>query len=406
MERIRILILIITSLGWWGCKQPYNPKPISTATNYLVVEGVISTGSDSTIIRLSRTVPISLKASTTPELGAAVTIISDGGAGYPCAEAGKGYYKAAGLNVTSGNFGLKINTSDGKIYQSDLVPPKNSPPIDSVYYKIKSNSVDINGKIQSDGVEIYADTHDPANNTRYYRWDYLATYEFHSAFNSLVYLQTFPVDSVVQRPLADQIYVCWRNDTSSTILVNSSAKLAKDVITENPIAFISSAAEELEVRYSILVKQYALTADAYAYYTQLKKNTEQLGGIFDPQPSQLTGNIHCVSNPSEPVLGYVTAGASARTRIYIDNRKLPAWLAVTPYVGCILDTNLYNRTLPNGAVINEVKDEIYSGYNTPIVPYKPDPRMVHPLGYTGSSPACVDCTLRGTNKQPNFWVSE
>jgi hypothetical protein len=171
MKRI-IYILIFTTLGWWGCKQPYDPKPISTATNYLVVEGVISTSADSTIIRLSRTVPISLKQSTTPELGASATIFSDGGATYPCAEAGKGYYKAPGLNVSSGNFGLKITTSDGKVYQSDLVPTKNSPLIDSVYYKIKSN-----------GVDIYADTRDPANNTHYYRWDYLATYEFHSAFN-------------------------------------------------------------------------------------------------------------------------------------------------------------------------------------------------------------------------------
>ncbi len=397
--------MIITSMGWWGCKLAYNPKPISAAPSYLVVEGVISTGSDSTIIRLSHTVPISLKHSTNPELGATVIIISDGGANYPCIETGKGYYKAPGLNVTSGNFGLKISTRDGKVYQSDLVPLKNSPPIDSVYYKIQTNTLDLFGKIQSAGVEVYADTHDPSNNTHYYRWDYLATYEFHPAFNAMVYLQTFPVDSVVQRPLDDQIYTCWRNDTSSTILLNSSAKLAKDVILQNPIAFISSTAEELEIRYSILVKQYALTADAYQYYTQLKKNTEQLGGIFDPQPSQLTGNIHCVSNTTEPVLGYVTAGASAQTRIYIDSRKLPAWLAVTPYVGCILDTDLYARPSGNSS-FNEVKERIYGGYDIPIVPYKPDPRMVNPLGYTGSSPACVDCTLRGTNKQPNFWVSE
>jgi len=398
-----ILLILVTALG---CKQAYNPRPVAQATNYLVVEGAINTGTDSTIIRLSRTVPISFKARATPELGAVVTIVGNGGASYPCIEAGKGYYKAVGLNVTTGNFGLKINTGDGKTYQSDPVPVKNSPPIDSVYYKIKSNSVDVFGKIQSDGVEVYADTHDPANNTRYYRWDYLATYEFHSAFNSMLILQTFPVDSVVQRPLSDQIYTCWRNDTSSTIVLNSSAKLARDVISQNPIAFISSTAEELESRYSILVKQYALTADAYNYYTQLKKNTEQLGGVFDPQPSQLTGNIHCVSNPSEPVLGYITAGASAKTRIYIDNRKLPAWLALTPYHDCILDTDLYIRTLPSGAVIDEVRDEIYSGYNIPIVPYKPDPRLKNPLGYTGSSPICVDCSLRGTNKQPNFWISE
>ena len=25
------------------------------------------------------------------------------------------------------------------------------------------------------------------------------------------------------------------------------------------------------------------------------------------------------------------------------------------------------------------------------------------LGFTGSSRFCVDCTLRGTNKKPDFW---
>jgi hypothetical protein len=368
------------------------------------VEGAISTGTDSTIIRLSRTVPLSLKARTTPELGAIVTIISNGGASYPCIEAGKGYYKAPGLNAASGNFGLKINTSNGKLYRSDLVPVKNSPPIDSVYYKIQSNSVDVVGEKQSAGLEIYADTHDPTNNTRYYRWDYVGTFQFHSAFNSMLYLQTVPVDSVMQRPLSDQVYVCWRNDTSSTILLNSSAKLTKDIVTKNPIAFISSAAEELARRYSILVRQYALTADAYNYYAQLKKNTEQLGGVFDPQPSQLAGNIHCISNPSEPVLGYITAGASAQTRIFIDNKTLPNWLAVTPYSQCIMDTDLYVR--PSGqSFFNEVEGRIYAGYDIPIFTVQP-PGAAHPDGYTGGTPACVDCTRRGTNKKPDFWIDE
>ncbi|MBS1532437.1 MAG: DUF4249 domain-containing protein [Bacteroidetes bacterium] len=394
MKRIRIiLILIVIVISWWGCKQVYNPRPITAASNYLVVEGAINTGTDSTTIHLSHTVPVSSKTATVPELGAIVSIISDGGVTYPCTETGNGNYTAPGLNVSSGNFGLKINTRDGKVYQSDLVPGKNSPPIDSVYYRIQSN-----------GLEIYADTHDPTNNTRYYRWDYLATYKFHSAFSSILYLQTMPVDSVMSRALKDQIYICWRNDTSTNILVNTSAKLVNDIITHNPIAFISSDAEELQNRYSISVRQYALTADAFNYFTQLKKNTEQLGGVFDPQPSQLTGNIRCISNPSEPVLGYITAGKPAETRIYIDNRNLPAWLASTPYSVCRMDTDLYEQ--PQGQTfVNNVRDRIYTGIDVPLFPIQP-PGAPHPKGYAGSSPACVDCTLRGTNKQPDFWIDE
>src|SRR5579863_4929710 len=138
-KNIYIMILLVADLG---CRKPYSPTVVAISGNYLVVEGVINTGQDSTVIRLSRTVALSSVARTKPEPGAVVTIISDGGVSYPCIEAGKGYYKAAGLNMASGNLGLRINASDGKVYQSDLVPVKNSPPIDSVYYKIQSNSLD------------------------------------------------------------------------------------------------------------------------------------------------------------------------------------------------------------------------------------------------------------------------
>jgi|SRR5579863_10352169 len=389
-QKLYILIVIVAAMG---CRQPYNPKPVTAAGSYLVVEGSINTGQDSTIIRLGRTVPLSSVAGTKPELGAVVTIVSNTSS-YPVIESGNGYYKAPGLNLSNtGNYSLKITTTDGKVYQSDFVPVKNSPAIDSVYYRIENN-----------GLQLYADTHDPANNTKYYRWDFNETFEFHSAFQSFDYLSTTPVDTVLPRPLSNQVYACWQNDASTDILLNSSARLAKDVIENNPIVFIPSTSEKIGSRYSILVKQYALTADAYNYFVQLKKNTEQLGSIFDAQPSELTGNIHCLTSPTEPVLGYITAGATAETRIFIDNRSLPAWLASSPYSGCRMDTDYFSR--PVGATfVNDVQLNIYTGIDMPIYNIQP-PASPIILGYAASSPFCVDCTLRGTNVQPSFWTNE
>jgi hypothetical protein len=387
---IYISVLILAALG---CKKPYNPKLVSATNSYLVVEGVINTGQDSTIIRLSRTVPLSSAVGSTPEPGASVVVLNNAGNSYPLAEAGNGYYKAPPLNLSSSNqYSLKITTSDGKVYQSDFVPAKNSPPIDSVYYRIKNN-----------GVQIYADTHDPTNNTRYYRWDFNDTYEFHSAYDSYEELSTSPKDTVVARPLADKVYVCWRSDTSSDIILNSSAKLSKDVISGNPVTFIASSSEKIESRYSILVKQYALTADAFNYFQELKKNTEQLGSIFDAQPSELTGNLHCVTNPTELVIGYVTAGSSSETRIYVNNSSLPAWSTISPYASCILDTALF---CAGRGCDNQVKEEIYAGYQIPLYPVLASPESDVIMGYAASSPGCVDCTLRGTNKQPSFWTNQ
>ncbi|MFI5160882.1 MAG: hypothetical protein ACHQHN_06370 [Sphingobacteriales bacterium] len=122
------------------------------------------------------------------------------------------------------------------------------------------------------------------------------------------------------------------------------------------------------------------------------------------QPSELPGNIHCITNPGEAVIGYVTAGSSVESRIFIDNSSLPARHASTPYDQCMLDTLLKLR--PTGLTfIDEVERYIYSGTKLPIYPIQP-PGSNQILGYVASSPECVDCTLRGTNKQPNFWINQ
>jgi hypothetical protein len=159
-----IIFVVVLSTIIWGCVKPYLPPIITAGKSYLVVEGAINTGQDSTIIHLSRTIPISAPSGTMspPELNASVMVESDANAGYPLTDVGNGYYVAAGLNLNASNkYRLQITTADEKVYQSDFVPVKNSQPIDSVSYQVMNN-----------GVQINVSSNDPTNNTRYYRWDY------------------------------------------------------------------------------------------------------------------------------------------------------------------------------------------------------------------------------------------
>jgi hypothetical protein len=378
-----------------GCRKPYLPPVVAANSNYLVVEGVINTGGsllDSTIIKLSRTVKLDSSNGSKPELNAKLSVESDANTSYPLAEVGNGRYVAFGLNLSAANkYHLKIVTADNKAYQSDFVPVKNSPPIDSVYYQAKGNSLQIN-----------ADTHDPANATIYYRWEYTDTWLIHSEFNSLSIVVHTPHDTVLYRTLAQHIYNCFQSGISNSIILNSSAKLSKDIIAGNTVDVIPSTSERLRTRYSILVKQYALTKEAYSYWQQLKKNTEQLGSIFDAQPSEIPGNVHCITNPSEPVIGYISAGTIAQRRIFIDNRDLPAWVAITPYDQCKMDTAWFSNPKTKQ---NDVVTEIYTGAQIPIYPVVV-PLIGTILGYAASSPLCVDCTLRGTTTVPSFWTNE
>lgn len=388
-----------------SCRKPYNPPATTTSNSYLVVEGVINSGTDSTIIKLSQTVNLSSKVSLNPLTGAVLTVESDQNGSYPLTESVHGTYVSGGLNLNNTQkYRLRIKTVNEE-YLSDFVAVVNSPPIDSVNYTIQSN-----------GVNIYSNTHDPQNNTKYYRWDYIETYIFHSKYDSFYKSNG---DTVLFRDLVnDEIYSCWRSDTSSTIIIKSSAKLSKDIIFSNPITFVSSTSEKFTQKYSILVRQYALTSAAYNFWINLKKNTEQLGSIFDAQPSQINGNIHSTTNPSEPVIGYISVGSVASQRIYITANQLPlSFSPISVYPDdCTLDSLRFIYYPPHHVLPVFQEDEFFNykrkaflGPDSRLIPINAiDSFIVREgrdtlLGHTGAFPECVDCTLRGTNKKPNFW---
>ncbi|MBS1503496.1 MAG: DUF4249 family protein, partial [Bacteroidetes bacterium] len=130
------LFLLIPTAGWIlsACRKPYSPPAISGDNNYLVVEGVIAAGSDSTIINLDRTVKISGTSTVNPESGAAVTVEGDQGVKYILKEGEKGRYASPPLNLDNTHkYHLVISTADGRTYASDYEPVKVTPPIDSLY---------------------------------------------------------------------------------------------------------------------------------------------------------------------------------------------------------------------------------------------------------------------------------
>jgi len=390
MEKWKTIFFIIAVMA--SCKKPYLPAAVSVPNNYLVVEGVINSGSDLTTFKLSRTVNLSSKVTTNRVSGAALTVESDQNSSYALTETTNGQYIASGLNLdNSRKYRLRIKTADNLEYLSDFVEVKANPQIDSVGFIVQGN-----------GIQLYANTHDANNNTRYYRYDYNETWQFHAKYQSLYITNG---TAIVLRTPAQATYDYFGNDTSSTIVLGSSAKLTQDVLYQNPLTQIDATSEKLERKYSILVKQYALTRDAYNFYINLKKNTEQLGSIFDAQPSNINGNIHSVTNPSEPVIGYISVTNVQQKRIFIENRQLPhEWLPTHPF-DCTEDSNLYHRIIPNtnGGFRNEVEDFLIHNGDTAIPTNPIFTNGITIIGFLGTFKECADCTIRGVIKQPDFW---
>jgi Domain of unknown function (DUF4249) len=211
------LLFIMVNLCGWHCRQVYNPPATQNNPYILVVDGIILSGNDSTDITLSRTRSLTDQTPSVRETGAKVSVVGATGVEYQLAEEGNGLYSINQLQLdTSQQYQLKIITTDGNEFRSDLNSVRTSPPIDSVFWSQDS----------SYNVNIYLNTHDPTNNTKYYRWDFVETWEYHSAYNSFLELVN---DTPVFRDLSNQIYRCYQTQNSSTINVDNTSRLSSDV---------------------------------------------------------------------------------------------------------------------------------------------------------------------------------
>jgi hypothetical protein len=373
-----------------GCVEPYAPDVISAPASYLVVDGFIN-GNGITRITLSRTANLSATTAPPAEKGAKLIMVDDGGQRYPLTEKSNGLYQSDSLQLNAARkYQLSITTASNATYESDLVPLKVTPPISKLDWKL-----------DGDQVRVSLSTQDPTQQSRYYRWGVTETWEFNSAYKSYLEYDT-QQKFIVAR--TTPIYTCWRTERSSTIKQGSSAQLSQDALSDINVLTVSTRAERVKVRYSVLVSQYAETAEEFAYLELLRKNTEAVGTVNDPLPTQLTGNVHRTDNVSEPVLGFVGAHTTQYKRLFINRSELnlpTSWEFDTPYNTCKLSTELVPD--PNDKYpIFLPYTKVYNSPDAVPVDYFTD-EGGNRKGYIGSSRACVDCRTRGSNVQPSFW---
>jgi hypothetical protein len=379
-----------------SCVSPYVPDVPAAQQDYLVIDGFINS-QGITSIRLTRSLQLQATKAPAAEAKAAVAIQATGGQRFALTESPAGTYTSASLTLNPAlTYKLSITTAAGKSYETDYLPVKTTPAIDKVYWRY-----------ENEGVQIYVDAHDANRATTYYRWKYQETWQFTSAIES--HYQYNPITKVIE-PRLDDIYHCWGNNISTAITQTNTTRLSQDVVQNFPLVFLPANSEKLPIRYSILVQQYAQTKEEYDYWETLKKNSENLGTINDPLPSQVTGNVHCLSTPDEPALGYVGIHSVSEQRIFIDRKELPQpnnFVFQTGYEKC---AEVQEERCPkHGPPFPPGVTHIFGAPGIMITSTDGDSNC--PLGncyltactYFGGLTECVDCRLRGTNVKPSFW---
>lgn len=364
------IILLISLICLNGCVIPFSPPEVASADRFFVVDGFLNTnGKDSSRINLSYTQVVSNKNTFLTELKAQVTVEGNKGSTFTFSEIGKGLYRLPPRVFNESElYRIRIKTVGKKEFLSEYVAVKQTPPIESLTYKIAPDN---------SSLQIYVNTQDPLNKTRFYRWRFEETWEYHSPLLSLYEIKN---KEIVDR--VSMINVCWQKEQPATILLASTTKLSQDIIRDFPITNVPAVSNKLLIKYSILVKQIGLTQEGFEYWNALSKTTEKTGSLFDPQPSQVTGNIKCTTNPQELVFGFFSAVTPQEKRIFI-----------APALGFPLTCE------PTDTL--SIADALKSA-DLLISQYWPDGARV-PQYITGTA-GCADCRLKGgTTVRPSFW---
>jgi hypothetical protein len=216
----------------------------------------------------------------------------------------------------------------------------------------------------------------------YFRWALEETWEYFSKYiPDYVFIKervrNYPGDPM-------ENYHCWKTLPIRELFTASTKYLEVNRLESFPLNFVSNETSRLESRYSLLVKQFAINKDSHNYWSQMRSQTTDAGGLYETQPAQLQGNIYNVNNPNELVMGYFDVVSISEKRIFVG-----------PYpflfsdIGCglwIIESKADFGDIPMGwkYLIGLTGERKY------------------PYGMADNF--CFDCTARGgSTDRPDFW---
>ncbi len=297
-------LFIISAIGAViaSCARPYDPD-LDPPGSLLVVEGLLTDNMNLSEIKLSRTFGFGEMKMNDPEEGALVWVTDQDEQMLPFVEVYAGSYLPNGWDpVVGGTYTLHIETSDGSSYVS--TPQTMQPPvrIDSIYgkkavHQVMETNLEGGTYIRSfSGTDYFVDITGVAGETPRFRMEVV-----------IVVLYVWETGGS-----STHTYYAWKKLFTPGRLNINSADFEPDADTIRNHLLVFTADDRISNRldideylqyHALIVRQFSLTDEAAAFYQGMKEQLESEGRLFDPIAVQLVGNVKCVSDPGQPVLG-------------------------------------------------------------------------------------------------------
>jgi len=372
-----MLMLMVSS-----CIKPFYPEIDSLDANKLVISGQLTDEGG------IQTVNISVTSSPAdpeylPVSGCTVQILDNAGNVFSMTDNGNGNYQTSiesSVLLPGTAYKLQVITPAGERIESSFDTLSVCPEIDSVYYQVENIEGSVAGEFTR-GIQFYTDLKASVGDSRYFRWDVIETWEYHAEYPLEWYY-----DGEVHHvwPPDYSRMVCWSTLKIPNIYTLTTRNLTENRYQKFPLHYVNNLSSRLMYGYSLLLKQYAMSEEAYVYWDKLRINSKQEGGLYQTQPLAIKGNMQNTSYPEHEVLGYFGVYSVKTRRIFVNP---------IPELPLDFSTMCNPSALRVGLV--EITPDNYPGF-----------LMGNANGYflVYLNPECVDCTKSGgVTVKPDFW---
>lgn len=293
---------------------------------------------------------------------------------------------------------LKIKTQNGQQYscESQTLPPSNQVNV------VAKTGISKNER----GLRIEANNYDANSNSGYYRYEYKETYQVTLPYYGPLKAVEVTEDSLTLEPRDDPYPICYNNIKSKRLIFKKTTDLAEDRVSDFLVAFRSIDDYAIAEKYSILVKQYVESPEAYAFYKTLDKISSTNGNNFSAlQPGFVKGNIYAKNDPAIKVVGYFDVASVSTKRIFTKFTDYFHFGPLPPYfVDC--DPESLNSTewdfVPFGGFPEARTIRGYLKDDTKVF-YKLDSDASNSKRYLMVKNICGTCDRYSTHVKPDFW---
>ena len=367
-----------------ACVTPFTPKGVESEEGSLVIEGDIIVNGD-TKVYISLLRPLNSNSLVTYIKDASVWVENQYGeknAGSLTIVANNSPYFLIDTKTLSFDQLYKLCvTFEGKQYESDFLTPFRTPNIDTIGFTVNETRT---------AVDFHVTTYGDDQSSMYYKWKYMEDWEVVSPYSTNIYYDTRTAR--LNRYLSETpMLYCWKQSISTTLIAKTD-QLQKNIVNRQRLNTLYRGDDKISYLYSMELYQMSISKEAFSYWSVLKKNTDEVGGIFAPQPSELYGNIHCISNPEQRVLGYISAGTCIVKRIFATAQEIGIYV---PYRCEPLDENDLVEMVP----LPTITDYYNWGF-------RPVANFLEFEDIQWLPQNCVECTTRGTKNKPPFWPND